>query len=35
MQQCDSIRATVLGPQSGAINADTTMWAFFMAHPLP
>lgn len=25
----------VLGPQSDAINANTTMWAFFLAHPLP
>ena len=24
-----------LGPQSDAVNADTTMWAFFQAHPLP
>ena len=24
-----------LGPQSDAINANTTMWAFFQAHPLP
>jgi polyhydroxybutyrate depolymerase len=25
----------VLGPQTNAINADATMWAFFQAHPLP
>ena len=25
----------VLGPQSDAINADQTMWAFFAAHPMP
>jgi polyhydroxybutyrate depolymerase len=25
----------VLGPQSDAVDADTTMWAFFSAHPLP
>ncbi len=24
-----------LGPQSDAVDADTTMWAFFEAHPLP
>ncbi len=24
-----------LGPQSDAVDADTTMWAFFQAHPLP
>jgi len=24
----------ILGPQSNAIDADTTMWAFFMAHPM-
>ena len=24
-----------LGPQSDAIAANTTMWAFFEAHPLP
>jgi poly(3-hydroxybutyrate) depolymerase len=24
-----------LGPQSTAISADNTMWAFFMAHPMP
>jgi hypothetical protein len=23
-----------LGPQSNAISADKTMWAFFQAHPL-
>ncbi len=26
---------SVLGPQSSAIDADTTMWQFFEAHPLP
>jgi polyhydroxybutyrate depolymerase len=25
----------VLGPQSNAVNADTLMWQFFSAHPLP
>jgi len=25
----------VLGPQSSAVDADTTMWMFFAAHPLP
>lgn len=25
----------VLGPQSGAVDANSTMWAFFAAHPLP
>ncbi len=25
----------VLGPQSDALNANSLMWAFFMAHPLP
>lgn len=25
----------VLGPQSNAVNADTVMWQFFSAHPLP
>jgi polyhydroxybutyrate depolymerase len=25
----------VLGPQSTAINADSIMWAFFAAHPMP
>ena len=25
----------VLGPQSTAISANSTMWAFFVAHPLP
>jgi polyhydroxybutyrate depolymerase len=25
----------VLGPQSTAINADNTIWAFFAAHPMP
>jgi hypothetical protein len=24
-----------LGPQSDAISANTTMWAFFEANPLP
>ena len=24
-----------LGPQSDAIDANATMWAFFQAHPLP
>ncbi|MGA8464019.1 MAG: hypothetical protein WB688_07630, partial [Trebonia sp.] len=24
-----------LGPQSDAVDANTTMWAFFQAHPLP
>jgi poly(3-hydroxybutyrate) depolymerase len=24
-----------LGPQSDAVDADTTMWAFFQAHPMP
>ena len=24
-----------LGPQSDAVNANATMWAFFEAHPLP
>jgi polyhydroxybutyrate depolymerase len=24
-----------LGPQSDAVDADTTMWAFFRAHPMP
>jgi polyhydroxybutyrate depolymerase len=24
----------VLGPQSSAINANATMWSFFVAHPL-
>lgn len=27
--------ARVLGPQTTAINANSTMWAFFTAHPLP
>jgi polyhydroxybutyrate depolymerase len=26
---------SVLGPQSMAVNANSTMWAFFLAHPLP
>ena len=26
---------TVLGPQSNAIDANSTIWAFFEAHPLP
>jgi polyhydroxybutyrate depolymerase len=26
---------TLLGPQSNLINADSLMWAFFQAHPLP
>ncbi len=25
----------VLGPQSGAVDADTVMWSFFAAHPMP
>jgi hypothetical protein len=25
----------VLGPQSNAVNANPTMWAFFLAHPCP
>jgi poly(3-hydroxybutyrate) depolymerase len=25
----------LLGPQSTAISADDTMWAFFLAHPMP
>jgi poly(3-hydroxybutyrate) depolymerase len=25
----------VLGPQSNAVNANSTMWAFFQARPLP
>jgi polyhydroxybutyrate depolymerase len=25
----------LLGPQSDAVNANTTMWAFFATHPLP
>jgi poly(3-hydroxybutyrate) depolymerase len=24
----------ILGPQSNAINANNTMWQFFMSHPL-
>jgi poly(3-hydroxybutyrate) depolymerase len=24
-----------LGPQSDAVDANSTMWAFFRAHPLP
>lgn len=24
-----------LGPQTDAINANATMWAFFQAHPMP
>jgi len=26
---------SVLGPQSSAIDADGTMWAFFQASPMP
>ena len=26
---------SLLGPQSMAVNANSTMWAFFSAHPLP
>jgi polyhydroxybutyrate depolymerase len=27
--------SSLLGPQSGAVDADSVMWAFFAAHPLP
>ena len=25
---------TVLGPQTNAVNADSSIWRFFAAHPL-
>jgi polyhydroxybutyrate depolymerase len=30
-----AVITSVLGPQSHALNADSVMWAFFEAHPLP
>jgi poly(3-hydroxybutyrate) depolymerase len=30
-----AIITAVLGPQSDAVDANSTMWAFFQAHPLP
>jgi polyhydroxybutyrate depolymerase len=30
-----AVITTVLGPQSNALNANSLMWAFFKAHPLP
>lgn len=30
-----AIITAVLGPQSNAVDANSTMWAFFQAHPLP
>jgi poly(3-hydroxybutyrate) depolymerase len=29
-----SALASVLGPQSNAIDANAVMWSFFQAHPL-
>jgi polyhydroxybutyrate depolymerase len=30
-----AVITSVLGPQSNALNANSLMWAFFKAHPLP